>query len=243
MSATTVVDLGACNLWNLERALRHLGAEVEVTTDPGRMASARILVLPGVGAFAPARERLRGAPEEALREAVAGGAWLLGICLGFQLLFEGSDEFGATDGLGYLPGRITQLPETVPVPHIGWNQLHDLAAHPLLAGLGDGAADSRPAPSASLGAALPHLFFYFVHSFAPEGVPEELTLARCTHGRAFPAVVGRGRVLGAQFHPERSGASGLRLLSNFLEIAGAPARARSLERASARSSDRREVEP
>ncbi len=222
MNAITVADLGAGNLWNLERALRHLGAEVEVTADAGRIAAARAVVLPGVGAFTPAREGLRGAREEALHEAVAGGAWLLGICLGFQLLFEGSDEFGATDGLGFLPGRITRLPDTVPVPHIGWNRLHGLAAHPLLDGLNGGLEGPRPDPSAD--AALPHLFFYFVHSFAPEGVPEELTLARCTHGRAFPAVVARGRVLGAQFHPERSGPAGLRLLSNFLEISGARAR-------------------
>jgi glutamine amidotransferase len=229
MSAITVADLGAGNLWNLERALRHLGAEVEVTSDPGRIAAARAVVLPGVGAFTPAREGLRGAREAALGEAVAGGAWLLGICLGFQLLFEGSEEFGATDGLGLVPGRITRLPDTVPVPHIGWNSLHDLAPHPLLAGLNGEDSAARPDPSAARKAAdsdraagrapaPSHLFFYFVHSFAPEGVPDELTLARCTHGRAFPAVVARGRVLGAQFHPERSGAAGLRLLANFLEI-------------------------
>lgn len=197
----SVVDLGAGNLWNLERALRHLGAEVEVTTAPERIAASRALVLPGVGAFAPAREGLRGEREAALRHAVAGGAWLLGICLGYQLLFEGSEEFGATDGLGLLPGRITRLPDSVPVPHIGWNRLHDLAPHPLLAGVG-------PAD----------LFVYFVHSFAPEGVPDELCLARCTHGRPFAAAAARGRVLGMQFHAERSGAAGLGLLASFLEM-------------------------
>jgi glutamine amidotransferase len=143
---------------------------------------------------------VRGGVEGALREALARGAWLLGICVGFQILFDEGEEFGATDGLGLLPGRVTRLPATVPVPHIGWNRLHDVATHPLLEGLAD-------------------RYVYFVHSYAPEGVPDDLCLARCTHGRAFPAVAGRERVMGTQFHPERSGPAGLRLLANFLEMA------------------------
>jgi glutamine amidotransferase len=164
------------------------------------VAAARCLVLPGVGAFAPPRNRLRGPLEEALREALDRGASLLGVCVGFQILFDEGEEFGVTDGLGLLPGRVTRLPETVPVPHIGWNRLHGAARHPLLKGL-----ENR--------------YVYFVHSYAPEGVPDELCLARCTHGREFAAVAGRGRVLGTQFHPERSGPVGLRLLANFLEMA------------------------
>jgi glutamine amidotransferase len=202
----TIVDAGVGNLGNVARAVVHLGAAVEVTRDPCRVAAARCLVLPGVGAFAPPREALRGPLERALAAALAGGAWLLGICVGYQLLFEAGEEFGVTDGLGLLPGRVTRLPASVPVPHIGWNRLHDVAGHPLLAGL---------APSGAAGGR--HV--YFVHSYAPEGVPDELCLARATHGRSFAAVAGRGRVLGTQFHPERSGAAGLRLLANFLEIA------------------------
>lgn len=196
-----VIDAGVGNLGNLARALEHAGAEVEITADPARVAAGRCLLLPGVGAFAPPREAVRGGVEEALREALDRGSWLLGICVGYQILFESGEEFGVTDGLGLLPGRVTRLPESVPVPHIGWNRLHDLADHPLLAGLGDGR------------------YLYFVHSYAPEEVPGELCLARCTHGRAFPAVAGRGRVMGTQFHPERSGDAGLRLLANFLEMA------------------------
>jgi glutamine amidotransferase len=198
-----IVDAGVGNLGNLARAVEGVGGRAirpEITADPERVARGRCLLLPGVGAFAPPREALRGAVEEALREALAQGAWLLGICVGFQILFEEGEEFGATDGLGLLPGRVSRLPETVPVPHIGWNRLHDLADHPLLAGL-----QGR--------------YVYFVHSYAPEGVPEEIQLARCTHGRAFPAAAGRDRVLGTQFHPERSGEAGLRLLANFLEMA------------------------
>lgn len=201
MIPAVIVDAGVGNLGNVERALRHLGAAPEITADPSKVAAARCLLLPGVGAFRPPRETLRGPLEAALRQALAGGAWLLGICAGFQLLFESSDEFGTTDGLALLPGKVTRLPDTVPLPHIGWNRLLDAAGHPLLDGLDDP-------------------WVYFVHSYAPEGVPGDLCLARCRHGRAFPAVAGRGRVLGAQFHPERSGPAGLRLLANFLTLAG-----------------------
>jgi glutamine amidotransferase len=199
MSETLVIDAGVGNLGNLVRAVERVGGQAEISADPERIAAARCLLLPGVGAFAPPREAVRGGVEGALREALARGAWLLGICVGFQILFDEGEEFGATDGLGLLPGRVTRLPATVPVPHIGWNRLHGVAAHPLLEGLAD-------------------CYVYFVHSYAPEGVPDDLCLARCTHGRAFPAVAGRERVMGTQFHPERSGPAGLRLLSNFLEM-------------------------
>jgi glutamine amidotransferase len=203
MSEALVIDAGVGNLGNLVRALERVGGRAEITADPARIARARCLLLPGVGAFAPPREAVRGGVEGALREALADGAWLLGICVGFQILFEEGEEFGAIDGLGLLPGRVTRLPETVPVPHIGWNRLHAPAngnGHPLTAGLAD-------------------RYVYFVHSYAPEGVPDELSIARCTHGRDFPAAAGRGRVMGTQFHPERSGPAGLRLLANFLEMA------------------------
>jgi hypothetical protein len=129
------VDAGVGNLGNVVRALAHLGAAAEISCDPARVAAARCLVLPGVGAFGPPREALRGPLETALTAALADGAWLLGICVGFQLLFETGEEFGVTDGLGLLPGRVTRLPAGVPVPHIGWNRLRDMADHPLLAGL------------------------------------------------------------------------------------------------------------
>jgi imidazole glycerol-phosphate synthase subunit HisH len=196
-----VIDAGVGNLGNLARALEHVGGEVEITADPERVAAGRCLLLPGVGAFAPPREAVRGGVEAALRAALSRGAWLLGICVGFQILFDEGEEFGTLDGLGLLSGRVTRLPATVPVPHIGWNRLHDPADHPLLAGL------ENP-------------YVYFVHSYAPEAVPDELCLARCTHGRVFPAIAGRDRVMGTQFHPERSGPAGLRLLANFLRMAG-----------------------
>ncbi|MDX1384847.1 MAG: imidazole glycerol phosphate synthase subunit HisH [Thermoanaerobaculia bacterium] len=196
---TTIIDAGVGNLGNLERALRSLGADTLITSDPDDIRSGTCLVLPGVGAFRPPREVLRGEREAALRQALAAGAHLLGVCIGFQLLFASSREFGTTDGLELLGGEVAPLPDTVELPHMGWNRIHDLQPHPLLAGLDDGA------------------YFYFVHSFAPTHVPEASVLALCTHGRAFPAICASGRVAGTQFHPEKSGASGLRLLSNFLE--------------------------
>ncbi len=199
-----VIDAGVGNLGNLARALRHLGAECEVTTDPQAVAAARCLVLPGVGAFQPPREKLRGALEDALRQALDEGAWLLGICVGYQLLFESGEEFGVTDGLGLLPGTVRRLPDGVPLPHIGWNRLHDEQQHPLFEGVPGGS------------------YFYFVHSFAALETGDGGCLAQATHGASFAAVAGRGRVLGTQFHPERSGRAGLMLLANYLEIAHAP---------------------
>ncbi len=206
-----VIDAGVGNLGNLVRALGHLGAEARITRDAQEIVAGRCLVLPGVGAFRPPRETLRGAMEEALAEALDGGAWLLGICVGYQLLFEAGREHGATDGLGLLPGAVEHLPAgevgagqagaRITLPHIGWNRLHDEADHPLLRDIA------------------PHSFFYFVHSYAPLDITTDCALAQATHGVPFVAVGGRGRVLGTQFHPEKSGRAGLRLLGNFLQLA------------------------
>ena len=133
-----IIDAGVGNLGNLKRALESLGARATITRDPRVVGEGRCLLLPGVGAFRPPREALRGAMEEAIRGALDGGAHLLGICIGFQLLFDSSSEFGATDGLGLLSGDVAPLPETVELPHMGWNRLHDLTAHPLLSGIDPG---------------------------------------------------------------------------------------------------------
>ena len=205
---TTVVDLGVGNLGNVVRALVAAGGRPEITADPSAVRAARRIVLPGVGAFRPPRERLRGALEEALRGALADGAHLLGICVGYQLLFEGSDEFGATAGLGLLRGRVTELPAEVARPHIGWNRLEAPSPHALLDGL-----EASP-------------FVYFVHSFAPDGgaaADSDETVATALHGRSFAAVSAKGRICGTQFHPEKSGEAGLRLLRNFFAISAAEA--------------------
>ena len=203
MHQAVIIDAGVGNLGNLARAVRHLGAEARVTDDPATIRSARTLLLPGVGAFKPPRERLRGAMEAALRGALDDGAHLLGICVGFQILFGAGEEFGSTDGLGLLIGTVGRLPDSVPLPHIGWNRLVGVARHPVLAGIAEGEA------------------MYFVHSFAPRDVPAKACLAGAEHGVRFCAAAGRGRVLGTQFHPEKSGRAGLRLLGNYLRLAGA----------------------
>ncbi len=197
----TVVDSGVGNLGNLARALERCGAAVQVTRDPAAIAASSCLVLPGVGAFRPPREVLRGVVEDALRGALHRGAWLLGVCVGYQLLFETSEEFGTTDGLALLPGRVTRLPANVALPHIGWNRLRMAQpGHPVVTDLEEGG------------------FAYFVHSFAPQEVPADAVVAWCEHGRRFPAIAARGRVMGTQFHPEKSGVLGLRLLENFLQL-------------------------
>ena len=195
-----LLDSGGANLGSVQAAFARLGVEAPVTSDAQRIRAATHVILPGVGAAAPAMARLRANGLARLIPTLTQP--LMGICVGMQLLFESSDE-GRVECLGLLPGRVERLPEApgVRVPHMGWNRLQAAsvaaAAHPLLAGL-DGA------------------YAYFVHSYGVRGSAD--ALATCTHGEPFVAVAGRGRILGAQCHPERSAAAGARLLSNFLTL-------------------------
>jgi len=196
-----IVDMGVGNLRSVQKALMRLGAETRLTKEPEKILSADGVVLPGVGAFPAAMEHLRRHRlVETLREVAARHKPLFGICLGMQLLFESSDEWQFTEGLGLLPGRVTRLPETVKLPHIGWNRVLPTGSHPLLDGLENGE------------------WFYFVHTFAAVAQEEADVLAVTEYGRAFPSIAGRGSVIGVQFHPEKSSAAGLRLLSNWLRI-------------------------
>ena len=204
-----VVDYGAGNLVSIDQALITVGADVRIVRDGDAMAGADALVVPGVGAAAPAMARLDGRGLTApIRAWLADGRPFLGICLGLQLLFEGSDEDGATT-LGVLPGRTVRLEDAPTLPHIGWNQVERTREHPLFDGIDDGAD------------------FYFVHSYAAAPGPgaDELTLAETAHGARFVSAVARGSLAGVQFHPERSGRDGLRLLANFVGLAGAGAAA------------------
>ncbi|HKC25920.1 MAG TPA: imidazole glycerol phosphate synthase subunit HisH, partial [Thermoanaerobaculia bacterium] len=169
--SVTLLDYGVGNVASVRRAFARLGAEVELTKSPERVAAARRIVLPGVGAFAPARERLAASGlEGALHAALASGARLVGLCLGFQLLFEESAEFGTTKGLGLLAGRVAPFPPGVRTPHIGWNEL-DL-----------GEPGGR-APRAGLFSGLPdRSSVYFVHSFRVEGEEPSDVAARCDYG-------------------------------------------------------------
>jgi imidazole glycerol phosphate synthase glutamine amidotransferase subunit len=198
-----VVDYGAGNLVSIDQALTSVGASVVVVRDPSGIDDADALLVPGVGAAGPAMERLaRRRLVDPIRDWIGGGRPYLGICLGLQLLFEGSDEDGATT-LGVIPGRTVRLRDAPTLPHIGWNQVQRVREHALFQGI------------------QPDADFYFVHSYAgsPAGAgADEVALARTTHGVSFASAIARDNVLGVQFHPERSGTDGLRLLANFVDL-------------------------
>ena len=198
MSEVAIIDSGGANIASLVHALRRLGCKARLTRDPAEVQAAARVILPGVGAAADAMARLR---RHGLADIVPGLSQpVLGICLGMQLMFEASEE-GETGCLGILPGaarRLRPAPDR-PVPHMGWNQLDVRIPVPLLHGVKTGD------------------YTYFVHSFAlPVG---EDSVATCDYGGAFTAVVSRGNFHGTQFHPERSGKVGARILGNFLEVA------------------------
>jgi glutamine amidotransferase len=196
----TLVDYGVGNTASVIRAFRRLGAEVDFTADVDRVASARRLVLPGVAAFQPAMNRLLETGLEAgVRAAVQRGGRLLGLCLGFQLLFEESEEHGVHRGLCLVPGRIRAFSSGVRTPHVGWNQLLTRRSDGFVSGMADGS------------------WVYFVHSYRPEGTDAADVAAACNHGGEFAAVVQRGNIWGCQFHPEKSSENGRLLLSNFLK--------------------------
>lgn len=195
----SIVDYGAGNLPSVERALQSLGAETERVIDPGRLAAARVVVLPGVGHFGAFVDGLEQQDlTETLGMLAGSGIPILGICLGLQALFTSSREAPGRNGLDFISGEIEELPKNVKSPHIGWNQVRHRGNSTLLRGI----------PSEA--------YFYFAHSYAARDA-EEYTLGVCDHGFPFAAVVERGNLMGVQFHPEKSGGAGSRLLQNFLE--------------------------
>ena len=198
-----IIDYGAGNLRSVRNALTHLGADVTTASTPDQLEGAEKIVLPGVGAFGAGMAALRAAGFEApLHEEVEAGVPLIGICLGMQYLFESSDEMGIHKGLALLPGRVTRFPVDGPkVPHIGWNQLHARQDTPLLDGVQDGS------------------YAYFVHSYYVEASDPADVLATTDYGIEYASVVGRGKLFGIQPHPEKSQATGLRILKNFVEMA------------------------
>jgi glutamine amidotransferase len=204
-----VLDYGMGNLRSVEKALEHVGARASITSDPAEIRAADGLILPGVGAFPRAMERIRSTGlDQLIPERAAAGTPILGICLGLQLLFERSEELGGADGLGLLPGAVTALDAPgLKVPHIGWSPVRWERDSRLTAGI-----DSETP-------------FYFVHSFAPRPAGED-TLGSAEYGERFVCAAERRNVFGVQFHPEKSSAAGLRLLANFAGIcAKAPAAA------------------
>lgn len=196
-----VIDYGAGNVPSVERVLERLGAASRRACRPAELALATAIVLPGVGHYAAI---MRALDERSLRapllDAICRGVPFLGVCLGLQALYSSSDEAPELSGLGVLPGRIRSLPHDVKLPHMGWNRLRMQGASALLQGL----CESD--------------YFYFAHTFAAVE-PIDATVATCEYGTPFTAVLERGRLFATQFHPEKSGAAGARLLHNFLRLA------------------------
>jgi glutamine amidotransferase len=207
-----VLDYGIGNLRSAQKALERVGADARLTADPGLVADADAVVLPGVGNFGRCMEAIRATGLDVVaHDAVASGRPFFGICIGMQLLYEGSEEAPTSTGLGVLPGKVRWLPETVKRPQMQWNTLDIVRPSPLLDGLGGPSGrGSGPAEPA---------WMYFVHSFAADD--DANTVATCDYGGPVCAAVQRGNVHAVQFHPEKSGAEGLRLLANFVELAAA----------------------
>lgn len=194
-----IVDYGVGNVRSVERALAHVGADVRLTADPDLLESADGIVLPGVGAFAPALAKLSAEGlGRLIVELAARGKPVLGVCLGYQLLFETSEEHGRHEGLGLLPGGVVKVTSAARVPVIGWCRTKQTAASPLWDGIAD------------------HSYFYFVHSYTPEDSAD--AIGQTEHSPA--AAAAKGNVMGTQFHPEKSGEDGLRLYANFLALCG-----------------------
>lgn len=191
-----VLDYGIGNLRSAEKALQRVGADAHLVDDPDAAADAAGIVLPGVGAFGPCARALEDTGfAEVAADAVTRGVPFLGICIGFQLLFEGSEEDAEATGLGILPGIVRRLPDGVKHPQMQWNTL-EIGRSDLLDGVPDPA------------------WVYFVHSYAPERTDD--TTSTCDYGGPVVATAERGRVWGTQFHPEKSGSVGLGILANFV---------------------------
>ena len=217
-----IIDYGVGNLFSLKSSFAAIGEEAVVTSDPEVLRKADKLILPGVGAFGDAAEKLRaGGLADEIREIVAGGKPLMGICLGMQMLFERSYEYGVHEGLGLIKGEVRPIEGVITpglkIPHIGWNALHFKGA---------GSAKNGECMHASDGCHDKHPVFkyinegdcvYFVHSFAGFDCEESL-IATAEYGAELTAAVASGNVIGCQFHPEKSGEVGLKILKAFCEM-------------------------
>ncbi len=202
-----IIDYDAGNLKSVEKACRRLGAQAVITRQAGEILKASHVILPGVGAFGTAMEQLKKYElDKVIYEAVDKGLPFLGICLGQQLLFEGSSESAGVEGLGILRGRIVKIPDTegLKIPHIGWNSLELQNDGRLFAGI-----EAQP-------------YVYFVHSYYLQAEDEKIVKAVTEYGARIHASVESGNVFACQFHPEKSSAAGLKILENFIKAAGSP---------------------
>ena len=199
-----IVDYGVGNLFSLQSSFAAIGAQVEITADPEKLKKADKIILPGVGAFQDAAKKLREpGMADLLKELAAEGKPLMGICLGMQLLFEKSYEYGCHEGLGLIPGAVRPIRDVAPkelkIPHIGWNALKFQKESPLFSGIQEGDC------------------VYFVHSFYAADC-EDSVIATCEYGAELTAAVAKDNVYGCQFHPEKSGKVGLAILKAFVDL-------------------------
>jgi imidazole glycerol-phosphate synthase subunit HisH len=213
LNKVVVIDYGIGNLLSVRRGLEHCGAKVTVTSDPDIILSAPKVVLPGVGAFSNGMDQLRNLGlDTVVREVAANGRFLLGICLGMQMLLDESEEFGTTEGLGIISGRVVSIPSastngfSQKIPHIGWNSL----------AFSEGIESWE---GGVLEEVIPGEAVYFVHSFMAVPSNPNHRIANCLYGGiAVPATIGRDNIYGCQFHPEKSGEIGLKVLRKFLSL-------------------------
>ena len=198
MSYVAIIDYGVGNLRSVEKAFAATGCEALISADEETLRAAQRLVLPGVGAFGACMKALKERGFDRLvREKASDGTPLLGVCVGMQMLFEESDEFGSTAGLGLLKGSVRRFGDELVVPEVGWNRIHQKREHALFDGIPDGA------------------FCYFVHSYYCRPRDEDVVAGETEYGSRYASVVARENICGVQFHPEKSQDVGLRMLRNF----------------------------
>ena len=200
MGYTASVDYGVGNLMSVSNAMHFVGCPTEVTADPAVFEKADAIILPGVGAFPDAADRLRATGLDKILVEQSAKKPILGICLGMQLLFQRGEEVRPCEGLGFIQGTVKRIETDLKLPHIGWNSLHFQNDSPLFAGLDEGA------------------YVYFVHSFCGCAEREDQVIATTDYGARVVAAVQSGNVFGTQFHPEKSGEIGLAMLKNFGEL-------------------------
>ena len=200
MGYTAIVDYGVGNLMSVSNAMHYLGFETKITSDAKELELADSILLPGVGAFPDAADKLRGPGLDQVLIAESQKKPILGICLGMQLLLERGEEVRPCEGLGFVKGSVRKIDTALKLPHIGWNELHFQNDSPLFRGIDEGA------------------YVYFVHSFCAVAEDESQVIARTDYGASVVAAVQNGNVFGTQFHPEKSGEIGLAMLKNFGEM-------------------------
>jgi glutamine amidotransferase len=197
-----VIDYGAGNLRSVANAITRLGYQPRITSDPGEVAKADGVILPGVGAAADTMANLKRLKLVApIHQLIAEGRPFFGVCIGLQILFTSTEEGGGHKCLGIIPGRVRRLPSGLKIPHMGWNQVRQLSSHPIFEGIPDEAN------------------FYFVHSYYVEPEDSSLVAGETEYGIRFCTAIARGNLVATQFHPERSGEIGLRLYDNFIRLA------------------------